>query len=97
MAAITSLIPFRFRSPTLSMCFRFLRGTIRTSALRVNTAGFEQKPSPYSPSGIFMFAEANTSAGAPCRICAASAFEPAKEKCACGAIAGKASVSDAAA
>ena len=44
-----------------------------------------------------MFAEAKTSAGAPCRIWAASAFEPANEKRACGAIFGKASVSEAAA
>ena len=63
----------------------------------MNTTGFEQKPSVYSASGSVVFAEAKTSAGAPCRIWAASAFDPANEKRACGAIFGKASVSDAAA
>ena len=78
-------------------CAGFERGTIRTSVLLVNTTGFEHKPSPYSSIGIFMFADANTSAGAPCRICAARVFEPANEKRACGAIFGKTSVSDEAA
>ena len=44
-----------------------------------------------------MFAEAKTSAGAPCWICAASAFEPPKEYFSFGSIAGNTSVSDAAA
>ena len=44
-----------------------------------------------------MFAEANTSAGAPCWICAASAFEPPKSTSRELSIAGKTLVSDAAA
>ena len=44
-----------------------------------------------------MLAEANTSAGAPCWICAASAFEPAKEYFSLLSIAGKTSVNEAAA
>src|SRR5215510_13765697 len=44
-----------------------------------------------------VFAEANTSAGAPLRICVASAFEPANEYFSFLSIAGKTSVSDAAA
>ena len=44
-----------------------------------------------------MFAEANTSAGAPCVICVASVFEPPNEYFSCGSIAGNTSVSDAAA
>src|SRR5215475_1322317 len=75
----------------------FERGTITTSVFRVKTTGFEQKWSLYSASGRVMFAEAKTSAGAPCLICAASALEPPNEKRAFGAIFGNASVSDAAA
>ena len=44
-----------------------------------------------------MFAEANTSAGAPCVICAASVFEPPNEYFGPASIFGKTSVSDAAA
>ena len=63
----------------------------------MKTTGFEQKPSLYRAFGSVMFAEANTSAGAPLRICAASAFEPANENFAPGSIFGNTSVSDAAA
>ena len=44
-----------------------------------------------------MFAEAKTSAGAPCWICAASVFDPANEYRGLESIFGKTSVSDAAA
>ena len=44
-----------------------------------------------------MLAEAKTSAGAPCLICAASAFEPPNEYFCGGSIFGKTSVSEAAA
>ena len=44
-----------------------------------------------------MFAEAKTSAGAPCVICAASVFEPPNEYFSDESIAGKTSVSEAAA
>ena len=44
-----------------------------------------------------MFAEAKTSAGAPCSICVASVFDPANEYVSCGAIFGKTFVSDDAA
>ena len=72
-------------------------GTTITSVLRVNTTGFEQSPFAYSWFGSVMFAEAKTSAGAPCWICAASVFEPPNEYCGDGSIFGKTSVSDAAA
>ncbi len=75
----------------------FELGTTITSLLRVKTIGLEQKPSWNSPFGRVMFAEAKTSAGAPCRICAASAFEPPKEYFSFLSIAGKTFVSDAAA
>ncbi len=74
-----------------------LLGTTITSLLRVKTTGFEQRSSWKSSVGSVMLAEANTSAGAPCLICAARAFEPAKEYFWCGAMAGKTSVSEAAA
>ena len=44
-----------------------------------------------------VFADANTSAGAPFRICVASAFDPANEYFSFLSIAGNTSVSDAAA
>ena len=44
-----------------------------------------------------MFADAKTSAGAPCWICAASALEPANEYSSLASICGKTFVSDAAA
>ena len=44
-----------------------------------------------------MFAEAKTSAGAPCVICAASVLEPPNEYFGAVSICGKTSVSDAAA
>jgi hypothetical protein len=44
-----------------------------------------------------MLAEANTSAGAPCWICVASAFEPPNDYFSCGSIAGNTLASDAAA
>ena len=67
------------------------------SSFRVNTTGFSTRPCSYSCSGSFVFAEAKTSAGAPCWICAASMFEPENEYRSCDAICGKTFVSDAAA
>jgi len=61
------------------MCAGFDFGTIRMSALRVNTTGFSTIPSPYSFCGSAVFAEAKTSAGAPCSIWVASMFEPPKK------------------
>ena len=63
----------------------------------MNTIGFETRFFAASWLGIVMFADAKTSAGAPCVICAASVFEPAKEYFASGSIFGNTSVSDAAA
>ena len=54
----------------------FAFGTTTTSVLRVNTTGFEHSPFEKSCCGSVVFADANTSAGAPCVICAASVFEP---------------------
>ena len=75
----------------------FAVGTTITSVLRVKTTGFEQSPAWKSCVGSVMLAEANTSAGAPCWICAASVFEPPKEYFSVLSIAGKTSVSEAAA
>ena len=75
----------------------FAFGTTITSLLRVNSTGFEHSPFWKSWIGRVMLAEANTSAGAPCWICVANAFEPANEYFSLGAIAGKTSVSEAAA
>ena len=72
-------------------------GTIRTSAFRVKTTGCEQRPFWKSCCGRVVFAEANTSAGAPSWICAASVFEPPNEYFGVESIFGKTSVSDAAA
>ncbi len=72
-------------------------GTTITSVFRVKTTGFEQSPFASSWFGSVMFAEANTSAGAPCWICAASVFEPPNEYFGAGSIFGKTSVSEAAA
>ena len=57
----------------------FAFGTITTSVFRVKTTGFEQSLASYSCRGRAVFAEAKTSAGAPCWICVASMLEPAKE------------------
>ena len=43
-------------------------GTTITSVLRVKTTGLEQSPFANSWFGSVMFADANTSAGAPCWI-----------------------------
>ena len=72
-------------------------GTTITSVLRVKTTGFEQRPFAIELRGNVVFAEANTSAGAPSVIWAASAFEPPNEYFCARSIFGKASVSDAAA
>src|SRR5580765_88476 len=75
----------------------FELGTTITSVFRVKTTGFEHVPLALSWLGSVMFAEAKTSAGAPCRICAASVFEPPKEYFWPASICGKTSVRDAAA
>ena len=72
-------------------------GTTITSVLRVKLTGLSTKPCGNSSAGMSVFAEAKTSAGAPFRICVASAFEPANEYVCVLSIAGKTSVSDAAA
>ena len=68
-----------------------------TSRLRVKMTGFSTRPFAKSWSGIVVFAEAKTSAGAPCVICVASVFEPANEYFGPESICGNTSVSDAAA
>ena len=75
----------------------FAFGTTTTSVLRVKTTGFEHRPFENSWFGSVMFAEAKTSAGAPCVICAASVFEPPNWYFCAESIFGKTSVSDAAA
>src|SRR5437868_8371673 len=75
----------------------FAFGTTITTMLRVKTTGLEHSPFARSWFGSFMSAEAKTSAGAPCSICAASVFEPPKEYLGAASILGKTSVSDAAA
>ncbi len=50
-----------------------------TSRFEVKTYGVVTRPSLWSWYGSFVFAEANTSAGKPCWICAASMFDPPKE------------------
>ena len=72
-------------------------GTTSTSRLRVKTTGFCTRPFAKSWSGIVVFAEANTSAGAPCVICAASVLEAPNEYFGPESICGKTSVSDDAA
>ena len=72
-------------------------GTTITSVLRLKTFGFEQSPRAWSRSGSVVFAEAKTSAGAPCWICAASVFDPPNEYLGSGSILGKTGVSEAAA
>ena len=79
------------------MCAEFDFGTTITSVLRVKTTGFEHSPCEWSCLGSVMLAEAKTSAGAPCAICAASVFEPPNEYFSLESIAGKAFVSEAAA
>ncbi len=75
----------------------FAVGTTITSVLRVNTTGCEQSPLLKSCVGRVRFADANTSAGAPSAIFAASAFEPPNEYFCDGSIFGNTSVSEAAA
>ena len=72
-------------------------GTTITSVLRVKLTGLSTKPCWKSSAGMSVFAEAKTSAGAPLRICVASAFEPANEYFSLLSNAGNTSVSDAAA
>ena len=72
-------------------------GTTITSVLRVKFTGFSTRPCAKSIAGIVVFADANTSAGAPFVICVASVFEPANEYVWFLSIAGKTSVSEAAA
>ena len=72
-------------------------GTTSTSRLRVKTTGFCTSPFANSCAGIVVFAEANTSAGAPRVICAASVFDAANEYFGPESIFGKTSVNDAAA
>ena len=72
-------------------------GTTSTSRLRVNTTGFCTSCFANSCAGIVVFAEANTSAGAPCVICAARVLDAPKEYFGPESIFGKTSVSDAAA
>src|SRR3954467_3041723 len=72
-------------------------GTTTTSALRVKTTGFEQRPFAWSCFGRAVFAEAKTSAGAPCWICAASWVDPPEEERSDLSLLGNVSVSDEAA
>src|SRR6478752_343985 len=81
----------------LWMLAGFDLGTTITSVFRVKTTGFEHRPDWKSWMGSVMLAEANTSAGAPCLICAASAFDPPKEYFSVLSIAGNTLVSEAAA
>src|ERR1044071_6372293 len=75
----------------------FAFGTTITSRFRVKTTGFEQSPFAYSWAGSVVLAAANTSAGGPRVICAASAFDPPNEYRCDGSSFGKASVNDDAA
>ena len=79
------------------MLFGFDLGTTTTSVFRVKTTGLEHRPFANSWFGSVMFAEAKTSAGAPCVICAASAFDPPNWYFGVESIFGKTSVSEAAA
>src|ERR671923_2654330 len=79
------------------MCRGFERGTISTIAFRAKAAGFAHSLSLLRLVGSAMFAEANTSAGAPSLICAARALEPANENLAERSILGNALVSEEAA
>ena len=63
----------------------------------MNTTGFSTSFFAKSWSGMVVFADAKTSAGAPCVICAASALEAPNEYFGPESIRGKTSVSDAAA
>ena len=63
----------------------------------MSTTGFEQSPFAYSWFGSVMLAEAKTSAGAPCWICAESVFDPPNEYRCAPSIFGNTSVRDAAA
>src|SRR5689334_16300114 len=72
-------------------------GTTITSVFQVKTTGFSTTPFAKSCAGSVVFADAKTSAGAPFVICVASAFDPANEYVLLLSIAGKTSVSEAAA
>ena len=63
----------------------------------MKTTGFCTSPFANSCAGIVVFADANTSAGAPSVIWAASVFDAANEYFGPASIFGKTSVSDAAA
>ena len=65
----------RTRRETRMLAF----GTTITSAFRVNTTGDAHSLSAWSSAGSAVFADAKTSAGAPCWICAASMFDPPNE------------------
>src|SRR5262245_61316963 len=72
-------------------------GTTITNVLRVKLTGLSTNPCWNSCAGMSVFADANTSAGAPLRICVANAFDPANEYFSRESSAGNTSVSDAAA
>src|SRR5436190_14161582 len=72
-------------------------GTTTTSVLRVKTTGFSTTPDAESCAGNVVFADAKTSAGAPFVIWVARPFEPPNEYVLLLSIAGKTSVSEAAA
>src|SRR5690349_10494839 len=74
-----------------------LVGVTITTTFVANTRGFEQRPSLNSWVGIERFADRNTSAGAPLRICSARASEPAKLYVGEASIVGSTSRSEAAA
>src|ERR1700722_3789475 len=84
-------------SATDVMCAGLLFGTISTSVLVANSTGLSTRPFAYSAAGCLGLAAANTSAGAPCSICASSASEPANVYLALASINGKTFVRDAAA
>src|SRR5919201_3138539 len=79
------------------MCAGFERGTISTIRFRAKTTGLEQSLLVARLVGSARFAAANTSAGAPSLICAASAFEPPNEYLTEGSIFGNAFASEDAA
>src|SRR6266436_8669984 len=72
-------------------------GTTSTSRFRVKMTGFCTRPFANNCSGIVVFAEAKTSAGAPCVICAASVLEAPNEYFGPESILGNTAVSDEAA
>ena len=56
-------------------------GTISASRFAVNVTGLSTMPAAKSRCVLSGAAEAKMSAGAPCRICVSSTFEPAKLYC----------------